>query len=235
MLISKNLLEPGRALFEAIAERLEGDILTHPEPIREGTALEAVRAECGTIPTAPDPEKPDTTEAVSVQHLYAAIQAGYTPNDPALFWLQPAHIEEFFPSCEALLRLETELLCDIGEVLVKDGRARAFQRLQELIGTPGQVERRDWASLAMAHIRDFQSLDTEDERRLMVARLDELARDAREQLDLGKALSALRMMAQIQGLTFQDKDREHRAFALLFNSTPERSEELARPQQRLQG
>ena len=113
----------------------------------------------------------------------------------------------------------------MGKIAVDQGRAKAFSEMQEILGTPGQAERKDWTGLPLAYVRDFQGLTTDDDRTLMIARLEELVVKSLEQLDLGKAHSAMRTIAQIQGLTFQDEERSQRQFALLFANAHERSNE----------
>lgn len=228
VLVAKNLLPPGKGLYEAVEERLEGDILTARDKIRERSSLEAVRVEAGSLPTAfTDELDEDETERLAGVFQYAALQAGYEPDDPCLHWFRDDLIEEFWPSLTALMNFEAELLEAAGKVAIADGRAKAFLEMQKKLGRPSHAERKDWTALPMAYVRDFQGMSTEDDRTLMVARLEDIVTRAVDALDLGKALAGLRSIAQIQGLTFQDEERSNRQFALLFAKAHERNDELA--------
>jgi len=228
ILIAKTLIGPGKGLFEGLQERMEGDIFTHREPIRSGSSLEAIREEAGALPTLiADDITDDEIVRLSAVHMYAAIQAGYDPSNKCLHWFRPDMIEEFLPNMDHLLAFESALLRDCGDLLIKKSRATAYDRIREHLGDPGVIERRDWTSLPMASVRDFEALTTEDDRALMVARLEHLTQEAIEQLDLGKALQAQRALSQVQSLTFQDTERAQREFAILFNQQNERSDELA--------
>lgn len=228
LLICKNLLPPGRGLYEAVHERVEGDVLSVRERIRDGSALEAVAAESGVLPsTVTDDLCEEEIDRFATTVQYAALQCGYAPDDPCLHWFQRHLIEEFWPSVTALINFEAEFLEPVGRTMIEHGRSKAFLEIQEHLGSPSHAERKDWTALPMAYVRDFEALSTEDDRSLMVARLEELVVKALDQLDLGKAHSAMRTIAQIQGLTFQDEDRAQRQFALLFAQAHERSDERA--------
>lgn len=228
VLVAKNLLPPGRGLYETVEERVEGDILLAREKLRERSALEAVRVEAGALPsTFTDELDEEERSALAGVFQYAALQAGYDPGDPCLHWFKDDLIEEFWPSMTALINFESELLELSGKVAIADGRAKAFLEMQKKLGRPSHAERKDWTSLPMAYVRDFQGMSTDDDRTLMVARLEDVVTRSMDALDLGKALAGLRAIAQIQGLTFQDDERSNRQFALLFARAHERNDELA--------
>ena len=232
MLIAKALIAPGRGIYEAVDEHVEGDLLTHRAPIRDDSSLEAIRLEAGSLPTVPsDDLTDDECEQLATTHLYAALQAGYDPADPCLHWFRPDMIEEFFPSTEQLLRFESSILKTCGDLMVKRTRALAYEQLCKELGDPSLAERKDWTALPMSYVRDFEAMSTEDDRALMVARLEEAIRQSLDQLDLGKALQGMRHLAQVQSLMFQDTERSQREFALLFNQQSERSNALATPRE----
>lgn len=170
----------------------------------------------------------DEVQDMATLHGYAALQVGFDPEDPCLHWFQAELIEEFLPTPQALLLFEDRLLRRVGRALVQGGRQRAMDALERLLGPVSLHERRDWSALPIGRLRDMQGTQTEDDRALMVARLEELALRATDALDVRAALSILRQIAAVQGLTFQDQDKKQKELLLLLSATPQiRSEALA--------
>lgn len=228
-LLSKGLLSPGESLYEAVVEKFDGDILTQRASVRQDSTLGAIAGEAHDLPTvATDDLSPDETKSFAAHLLYAAIQAGYDPNDECLHWFHPDLIEEFWPSAELLLRFEERFLQRVGKVLVSRGRQRAMNALTKVLGEPASCERKDWGALPMAYVRNFLEGTTEDDRTLVVARLEVIASKARNELDLKTEMQAVKMIAQVKGLLFNDADgRSQRALAMLFAGGGTRSLESA--------
>jgi hypothetical protein len=210
-------------------ERIEGDVLSQRASIHQDTALGAIAGDSGELPSLVcDGLQADEVTAFATQHLYAAIQAGYDPNDECLHWFHPDHIEEFLPNLEQLLNLEYGLLQRAGKRLVSKGRIVAIRSLQRELGLPSAHERRDWGALPAAYVRDFLETTTDDDRSLTVARLELIARKAQNEMDLKTELNAVKLIAQIKGLMFNDLDgRNQKALAALFATAAPRSADLA--------
>lgn len=228
---SKGLLSPGQSLYEVDVEKVEGSALSHRAFINANTPLEAIASEAGRLPTVvADDLLPEEVKDFASQHLYAALQAGYDPNDECLHWFHPDFIEEFLPSTYELLELEAGLIQRAGELLVSKGRMPAVRYLTKVLGLPSAIERKDWNALPMAYVRDFLETSTEDSRSLMIARVELLARKAEDELDLKTQMAAAKLISQIQGLLFNDLDaKSQRMLALLFAQGSARSMDQALP------
>ena len=229
VLLSKRLINPGESLYEAVIERLDGDVLTQRAAIAQDSPLGAIAGDVTDLPTVViDEMKPEEVKDFASQHLYAAIQAGYDPNDECLHWFHPDLIEDFWPTPELLLRFESSFLQRIGRVLVSKGRAAGLRSLTRVLGDPSSVERKDWGALPMAYVRDFLESTTDDDRSLIVARLEIMAAKARQELDLKTELQAVKLIAQVKGLLFNDLEgRNQKALAMLFAQAGSRSVEQA--------
>lgn len=224
ILLSKGLLNPGEALQEAV-----GDVLTQSKALRPEGSLAAIAAEAGSLPTIPTEDlTEEEIKNVASVHIYAAIQIGYEPNDECLHWLRPGLIEEFFPKADGLIAFESSLLERAGKRLIEKGRSSALRYLKTTLGDPNPIERKDWSALPMAYVRTFLESTTEDDRTLIVARLELLAVRARESMDTKTELAAVKAIAQIKGLLFNDADgRNMRALAMLFGQATPRDLGLA--------
>lgn len=223
ILSCRRLLVVGRSLQEAIDD--DRTILQRRLQVDPTSILGAM--DNSQVPTAPDDRH---VEGVAGLHLYAAIQLGIDPNEPCLHWFLAEHILEFFPSEDALIRFEAEMLSTVGKAMLSGGRTAAATRMEGIFGKPSAYERRDWAALPMAYVRDYASVNSEDDRTLMVARLEKVMSRARLALDLRTELAALRQIATVQGLTFLDTDKAQKELLLLLSQPHERSEERARLQ-----
>jgi len=219
LLICKELLNPGQSLHEAVLSRVDGDVLATRARISSASVFSDISSEAGILPTAPqDDSSPEEVEKIATSHGYAAIELGYEPEDPCLHWFKADQIQEFFPSTQALIEFEVELIEAAGKSLVRDGRIAAAQRIKNALGTPSVMERKDWTALPASYLRDYSSLPTEDDRALMLARLERIAAKARESLDIRTELSAMNAMARVQGLTFADDTKSQRELVLLLGN-----------------
>lgn len=229
ILACKRLLFPGRALNEAIDERLEGDLLTLPAPIETTSMLGAIAADASPLPSVPTPNLgPDAIQRLATLHGFAALQCGLAPDDECLHWFQAPFIATFFPSQEALLTFENDLLIRIGKRMISKGKQATLALMTRIFGEPSHWERRDWLSLPLAYVRNFASESIEDDRTLMEARLESISNRARQALDLRTELAASRELSAIKGLRFQDDEAKQRQYAILLAQEVPKSPDLAR-------
>lgn len=229
ILMSRFCLVEGQTLNESFYENTK-NIFESTAAFSRNSILDILNKPQGTPALPRKDSSPTEIEDISIMHGYVAMRLGYSPGDPCLHWFDRALISEWMPSAEQLLRYEAELVTDAGEVLVSKGRIGAMCRLSDILGKPSAPERSDWAALPMAYVRDLAVTTTEDDRALMVARLEDLAQKAQNNLDLKTELTALRTLATIQGLTFFDDNKSEREMLHFFKSrSPERSIEAGQP------
>lgn len=215
LLICREQIGQGQSLAETPQETFERRELIAPT-----SALGHYSAEIGRLPVFPDEQcTPEEVSKIAVAHGCAAIELGYSPDDECLHWLHADQILEFFPSIHALIEFEFSLLSKAGRILVRHGRLAAAARLRKLIGTdPSPLERKDWALLPAAYLRDIGDLSTEDDRALAIARYESIRARARESLDLRTELSAENALARVKGLTFVDDTKAQRELLLFLGN-----------------
>lgn len=225
LLLAKELLDPGQSLYESVIVRVDENLLAIEKKISHSSALAAIADEAGHLPTAPkDDSSPEDVEKIATSHGYAALQLGYEINDPCLHWLHKDLIQEFFPSLQQLLAFEFDLIQAVGIVTVRDGRMAGMLWLNRMLGEVSHLERKDWSGLANAYLRDFSTASTEDDRLLMVARLEDIASRARGALDTRTELAAANALAKVQGLAFIDDTKSQREMVLLLGNRQERQD-----------
>lgn len=167
--------------------------------------------------------------AISALHLAAAFAIGIDPNDECLHWFHEELLPDFLPTPAQLVRFEDRLLRKVSKVLIDHGRHRTLEIMEKRLGEAGPAERRDWIGIATAPVRDLATLSTDDDRVIMVARLERLIRKAEAALDVRLAASISRQLAAVQGLTFQDQDQKQKELLLLLSQSKQvRSIELAK-------
>ena len=230
LLLTRRLLNPGQSLNEAVQELVSADLLDIQAPFDPTTVMAPIGTLVGSIPTLPHKEsEPKERQAIATAHAAAAVKLGYDPDDPVLAWMQPETFERCFPDTRELLVFDAEIVAAAGEQMVARGRAAASALLMCALGKPSTIERKDWASLPMSYLRDFSATSTDDDRTLMVARLEDIASRAKNSLDIRTELMALRMVATVQGLSFADESKGQRELLLLLgNRTRERSLQAAK-------
>jgi hypothetical protein len=175
--------------------------------------LESTAPIMGDSPFAGSTAKPGEDSDL---HVYTALQLELDPADPILFWLEAEHLGAFWPDQNTLLRFEARLLKAAGKKLLDGGRLAAFQLLESIIGTASNLERRDLLALPFAYTRDFSTASTDDDRAVMVGRLEKLANRAKVALDLRVEHAVLRSLASVQGLHAVDGDKSQRELVLLL-------------------
>lgn len=219
----KHLLPLGKSLQEAVSH--DNRIFSNPQSIDPTSALGALSEHHEAVLV----HEGSNLKALSLMHGFAALQVGYEVDDPCLHWFQESLIGEFLPDQNQLLEFENEILRKTEVAVESGGRGRGLRRLESLLGRASPYERRDWAGLPMSRLRDLVSSNSEDDRALMIARLERLARQAEEALDVRGALSALRQISAVQGLLFLDNDKKRRQLIELLSTSPTqiRSAELA--------
>lgn len=149
-------------------------------------------------------------------HIYTALQLELDPDDPLFHWLEGERLEEFWPTQAALLRYEARLLKTVGKKLLDGGRLAAFELMEGIVGTAGGMERRDLMALPFAYSREMSSVSTDDDRSVMIGRLEKLANRAKVALDLRVEHAVLRSLATVQGLHAVDGDKSQRELVLLL-------------------
>lgn len=155
-------------------------------------------------------------EKQAENHILAAFEAGYDPEDEVLAYLEADFILTWFPDEARLLAYEAEVLRSAGRQLLANGRSAAFKRLERLLGPISAAERRDYLALPYAYTRDMASTSVEDDRIVMAGRLEAIGKRAREALDTRTELAAMRALATVQGLTQLDADKSNRELILLL-------------------
>lgn len=213
-----------------IREAMEQGSLTRTVPIDPSSPLPlpTFTSDLQGIPTVPSAgTAPDQLATLAKVHSFTAIFLGVDPADPCLHWFNPDLFNEFFPD---LVQFEAQLLAFVGRGLLRGGRVVAMERMCKVFGgDPSPYERRDWSMLPSVYLRDFASTSQEDDRTVMVAQLESIAARAKDALDLRTELAARRAIAAVQGLTFQDTEKQNRELALLLSEqqAPQRSLSLA--------
>ena len=219
----KRLLPLGKSLQEALAH--DGRVFTNIQSMDPTSALGAL----SDLREAVLPTDGSDLENLSVMHGFAALHLGYGPEDPCLHWFHKDLIGYFMPDVHQLVMFEDMLLRKVQKPLAQGGKHLALKRMEKILGPASPYERRDWAGLPMSRLRDLAASTTEDDRALMIARLERIAAQAEDALDVRAALSALRQVAAVQGLLFMDNDKQRRQLLELLSSSQQapRSEELA--------
>lgn len=228
MAISRGLVRVGRSLSEEIEASAHSK--AHPlltaRAFAQGSPLDFGEA-VPPLPCLAEGLQPDQLEHLSVLYKTVLEEIGYERSDLALHWFRSDLIGEFLPTVDELLCFEHELLEHAGTEVVNGTRFEAYKKVCEVLGAPSRHERRDWTALPVAFVRDFEALSMDDDRALMVSRLERIAREAADALDIGKALQAQNALARVQSLTFQDDTRGQKMLAQIFGSQAERSSDAA--------
>lgn len=225
ILLCRHLLPTGQAIGLAI----ETEEIHRATSIDPASVLRDVEPWLRGLPAVPPTSiTPEDAERLANAHGYVAVRLGYDPEDPCLFWLEPKHFLEFFPSTEELRIFEDSFLRVIAKTLIRRGAIAAMERMEKVLGKPSLYERRDWVALQRAYLRDFVSTNTEDDRQLMIMRLEKMFIDAEEALDVKARASILRTLAAVQGLTFQDAEKSSRELQILLSQQRPRDANLAR-------
>lgn len=205
ILAKKGVLGAGQSIAEAdtvgIVRPLENRALFGPNHSDEPANPHAHGA---------DPQKQ------AENHILAALEVGYDPQDDILAYLEAEFILTWFPTEEQLLTYEAAVLKSSGRQLLANGRSAAYKRLERLLGELSMAERRDYMALPYAYTRDMASTGIEDDRVVMATRLEAIGKRARESLDNRTELAAMRALATIQGLNYADADKSNRELILLL-------------------
>lgn len=159
---------------------------------------------------------PATIAQIAGLHGAVAIELGIDPEDPVLFWFDQDRLLETQLTLTGLVDFESELLTYSSKKLVI-GRLKARDAIEKVLGRLHIAERVDYQRLSFAPLVEASDAAIEEERALMVARLESVARRARQSLDIRTELATYRSIAQILGLTFQDTDQTQRHMRELFS------------------
>lgn len=105
----------------------------------------------------------------------------------------------------------------MSQSLVRKGKEYAIKAAEGMVGDLTALERRDFGALSYSQVREGASASVEDDRQLMVARLERTVRRAARALDIRLELAAQRELAKVQGLHTADAERGNRELVLLLN------------------
>lgn len=231
LLVCRLLLPVGQSLTRRAAEAGEADLFQLQAPIASNTVLSSLGVLMPhPIATLPHPEMDDDEVAeLSNAHIAAAMRLGFELDDPCLAWFDKRCFREFCPTGKALLDFDSQIVTLGGSLAVLEGKGRTLQWMTDVFGHVSAAERQDWVGIPVDYVRDFTSVSTDDERALMIARLETVAHNAKEALDNRTELMALRLIASVHGLTFADEGRSQRELLQLLGAAKsERSLEAAK-------
>lgn len=105
-----------------------------------------------------------------------------------------------FPSRVQIMTWETLLVDETLELIVQQGVPKATNILKDKYGL-ASLEVQQLIKMARAKASHMASGDSEEDRGLMILRLEDAARRARESLDIRAELAALKNLAVVQGLS----------------------------------
>lgn len=203
------------------ASLLNRRLIPPGQPLREDRDAIKRAASVSIDPTSVLAPFGDPLEPVAT-----AIFLGIQPEDPVLHWFG---FHEFAPSEESLLDFESELIAYAGKALLRGGKLAAHARMERIFGRCHHAETRDWVNLPVAYAREFSSMNEEDDRTIMLARLESVRKRCEAALDLRGEMAALRTMSQVAGLLIKQDGKEEREMERALSVAPPRSLELANP------
>ena len=214
ILRARRVLSEGQTLAHANASRrflLRSDHPITPDHPILGDLVGSpdVNLKC---PVAPFHDLEHLVKDTAAVQTYTAMGLGESPESDLLFWLQPEHILDCFPTMQVFLDFERKLTEHAGKALPAGTRPRAQKTLQAVFGPLHFIEEVDIGRLPYAHLQSYMSSTQSEDRALMIARLERAARRAAASMDTRTEVATLRTIAQIQGLTSQDTDNEKRKF-----------------------
>jgi len=220
LLICRLLLKQGSSLTRAYAEAGDSNLFYVQAPVSSSSILSSLSVSIGgPIATLPHPAASDDEVAMLANaHFAAALRIGYDPADPCLRWMHPSCFRELCPEPRALLALDERIVTLGGSLGAIEGKAQTMQWLLDVFGHVSAAERQDWIGITVDYVRDFLSMSTDDERALMVSRLEAIAIAARDALDVRTELAATRLVASVLGLTFADEGRSQRELLQLLGA-----------------
>ena len=141
---------------------------------------------------------------------YLRLEAG-TPDNPHAGYrgfgplANPETAREAWPSVQQILFWESSMIEWTVDSLANTGSLRTKERL---IRTHGLMSNETGSLIRLAHhsAREQTQMDIEDQRGIMVLRLEGAAGRARESLDIRAELAALKTLGIVQGLSRQDPE-----------------------------
>lgn len=221
ILRARHLLGEGQTLAGAASQTRQLLRQTFPLDPSDPLIGFAVGLDDDRPPTAPFPDLPQHTERVGALHTLTAIELGTDPEDLVLFWFGKDHVLDAFPTIDRLIAFEAQFVDYAHKFLTKKSRQAAIAATEKVFGRLHFLERPDFARLPYSPLVEFASTTPEEDRALMVSRLERLAARARDSLDIRTEAAVLRSIAQIQGLTYQDVDNEKRNFREVLALPPD--------------
>lgn len=125
-----------------------------------------------------------------------------------------------WPSRMQLIYWEEELIAETVELLTEEGTPKTRKRLREKHGLV-RHEVQAMIRMALVRIRELAEGDLEDQRSLMVMRLENYIQRSREAMDLRNELAGIKQMALVLGLTKTDPEDALSAFGNLVKTYDE--------------
>lgn len=138
----------------------------------------------------------------------------------------PLHAPRFFPSAIQLVLWEKRLVARAARLMVQNTTSAAVDKLAEE-GKLGFEEALALCSIARERLKRLYPIDDEEANRVLaVARIENLAHRARRSLNLKTELAAMKLHAQILGLTGQKPPSEDLEFIKVVSDVERRQEAL---------
>jgi hypothetical protein len=225
ILRSRRLVEEGQTLATAAANTRYLLRQTYPIDVNDPIVGHLVGTDLNLVcSTAPFPDLEHTKHDTAALHTFVALELGEPDNSDLLFWLETPRILEHFPPIETLLDFERQLVEFAGKRLAAGNRPGCFSALESVFGKLCAAEEDDIQRLPFTYLKRYSVSTPDDDRALMIARLERAARRAAASMDTRTEVSVLRSIAQIQGLTYQDADNEQKNMREVFRSAPKSAE-----------
>ena len=140
---------------------------------------------------------------------------------------EPSTIRQAFPSRVQMMTWESLLVDETLDNIVRDGMPKANRLLQDRYGYQS-IEAQQFLKMAKAKAAYLASGDSEEDRGVMILRLEDAARRARESLDIRAELAALKNLAIVQGLSRVDPQDAMSDFVSIVKNMSGRPSEMPR-------
>lgn len=176
---------------------------TEPAPTKDSTQEDASTSKSTYYDPAADTDLLAYLDALRSIADYLGIANG-TEKEPHFGryglrgLLEPALVRLLVPSPQEIFLWERLLVTDTTRAVVSFGVSGALRWLQKTHGLD-HVESSDLVRQAKAHAKRTLSSDTEEERAIMILRLEDFAKRARKGLSLAGELGALKQLSIVQG------------------------------------
>lgn len=172
-----------------------------------------------------DPMLQQWVHLVEVIAGYMQIERG-SEEDPDLGRLgllglvEPETVRMLWPSRLQIIYWEEQLIQETLRLLVDKGTPQTKQALKDKHGLT-EAETRVLVKLAFQLARDNTDVEVEEQRAVMVLRLEEFVRRSREAMELRAELAALKQLSIVQGLSKTDPEDSMHVFGSIVKKFDE--------------